>query len=110
MANLPLHVLFSTATQAGLEELYHTPQVFSQYSDLSYFRPGKAGSYKQPLIQQIAHATFDPLGVKQRFPCDSSMRSAREGLYKSWQCFRRMCAFSLFKNKGILYRIFLASI
>ena len=24
------------------------------------------------------------------------------GLYKSWQCFRRMCAFSLFKNKGIL--------
>jgi hypothetical protein len=21
---------------------------------------------------------------------------------KSWQCFRRMCAFSLFKNKGIL--------
>ena len=27
---------------------------------------------------------------------------ARAGLYKSWQCFRRMCAFSLFKNKGIL--------
>ena len=23
-------------------------------------------------------------------------------LYKSWQCFRRMCAFSLFKNKGML--------
>jgi hypothetical protein len=28
--------------------------------------------------------------------------SALAGLYKSWQCFRRMCAFSLFKNKGIL--------
>jgi hypothetical protein len=28
--------------------------------------------------------------------------SARAGLYKSWQCFRRMCAFSLFKNKEIL--------
>ena len=26
---------------------------------------------------------------------------ARAGLYKSWQYFRRMCAFSLFKNKGI---------
>ncbi len=23
------------------------------------------------------------------------------GLYKSWQCFRRMWAFSVFKNKGI---------
>ena len=32
--------------------------------------------------------------------------SARAGLYKSWQCFRRMCAFSLFKIKGILYREF----
>ena len=28
--------------------------------------------------------------------------SARAGLYKSWHCFRRMCSFSLFKNKGIL--------
>jgi hypothetical protein len=25
--------------------------------------------------------------------------SARAGLYKSWQRFRRMCAFFLFKNK-----------
>ena len=23
-------------------------------------------------------------------------------LYKSWQCFRGLCAFSFFKNKGIL--------
>jgi hypothetical protein len=25
------------------------------------------GSYKQPLIQQIVHAAFDPLGVRQHF-------------------------------------------
>jgi hypothetical protein len=31
-------------------------------------RPGKAGSYKQPLIQQIVHAASDPLGVRQQFP------------------------------------------
>jgi hypothetical protein len=30
--------------------------------------PGKAGSYKQPLIQQIAHTAFHPLGVRQHFP------------------------------------------
>jgi hypothetical protein len=35
-------------------------------------RPGKAGSYKQPLIQRIVHAVFDPLGMKQHFPCDSN--------------------------------------
>ena len=35
-------------------------------------RPGKAGSYKQPLIQQIAHAAFDPLGMRQHFPYDSN--------------------------------------
>jgi hypothetical protein len=35
-------------------------------------RPGKAGSYKQPLIQQIAHAAFDSFGVRQHFPCDSN--------------------------------------
>jgi hypothetical protein len=35
-------------------------------------RPGKAGSYKQPLIQQIVHAAFDPLGMRQHFPCDSN--------------------------------------
>ena len=29
-------------------------------------------------------------------------------LYKFWQCFRRMCVFSFFKNKGILQRIVLA--
>jgi hypothetical protein len=27
---------------------------------------------KQPLIQQVAHAAFDPLGVRQHFPCDSN--------------------------------------
>ena len=36
-------------------------------------RPGKAGSYKQALIQQIAHAGFDPLGMRQHFPCDSNV-------------------------------------
>jgi hypothetical protein len=30
--------------------------------------PSKAGSYKQPVIQQIAHAAFHPLGVRQYFP------------------------------------------
>jgi hypothetical protein len=34
--------------------------------------PGKVGSYKQPLIQQIVHAAFDPLGVRQHYPCDSN--------------------------------------
>ena len=28
--------------------------------------------YKQPFIQQILHAAFDPLGVRQHFPCDSN--------------------------------------
>ena len=32
-------------------------------------RPDKAGTYKHPLIQQIAHAGFDPLGMRQHFPC-----------------------------------------
>jgi hypothetical protein len=27
---------------------------------------------KQPLILQIVHAAFDPLGVRQHFPCDSN--------------------------------------
>ena len=31
-------------------------------------------------------------------------------LYKSWQCFRGLCAFSFLKNKRILWRIVLASI
>jgi hypothetical protein len=35
-------------------------------------QPGKAVSYKQPLIQQIVHAAFNPLGVRQHFPCDSN--------------------------------------
>ena len=34
--------------------------------------PSKAGSYKQTLILQIAHAAFDPLVVRQHFPCDSN--------------------------------------
>jgi hypothetical protein len=29
--------------------------------------PGKAGSSKQPLIQQIVHAAFDPLGGEAAF-------------------------------------------
>jgi hypothetical protein len=32
----------------------------------------ESGIIKQPLIQQIAHAAFDPLGVRQHFPCDSN--------------------------------------
>jgi hypothetical protein len=32
----------------------------------------QSGIIKQPLIQQIAHAAFDPLGVRQHFPCDSN--------------------------------------
>jgi hypothetical protein len=32
----------------------------------------EASSYKQPLIQQILHAAFDPLRVRQHFPCDSN--------------------------------------
>ena len=35
---------------------------------------------------------------------------ASGSLYKSWQCFRGLCAFSFFKNKGVLLRIVLASI
>jgi hypothetical protein len=37
-------------------------------------RSGKAGSYtnQTALIQQIAHAVFDPLGVRQHFPFDSN--------------------------------------
>jgi hypothetical protein len=31
---------------------------------------------------------------------------ARAGLYKSWQCFRRMCAFSLFKNNSVFFKEF----
>ena len=43
------------------------------YNDIKYYESnGKAGSYKQPLIQQIVHAAFDPLGVRQHFPCDSN--------------------------------------
>ena len=34
--------------------------------------PSKARSYKQTLILQIAHAAFDPLVVRQHFPCDSN--------------------------------------
>jgi hypothetical protein len=33
---------------------------------------GTVRSYKQPLIHQIVHAAFDPLGVKQHFPWDSN--------------------------------------
>jgi hypothetical protein len=36
------------------------------------FRPGKAVSYKQQLIQKIAHAAFDPLGMRQHFSYDSN--------------------------------------
>jgi hypothetical protein len=36
------------------------------------FHPGKAGSYKQPFIQQIAQSAFDPLVVRQHFPCGSN--------------------------------------
>jgi hypothetical protein len=35
-------------------------------------RPGKAGSYKQHVIQQIVHAAFDALRMMQHFPCDSN--------------------------------------
>jgi hypothetical protein len=30
---------------------------------LPHISPGKVGSYKQTLIQQIVYAAFDPLGV-----------------------------------------------
>ena len=39
-------------------------------------------------------------GLAKKYP--KMAAQARAGLYKSWQCFRRMCAFSLFKNEGIL--------
>ena len=32
----------------------------------------QSGIIKTALIQQIAHAAFDPLGVRQHFPCDSN--------------------------------------
>jgi hypothetical protein len=32
----------------------------------------QSGIIYKTLIQQIAHAAFDPLGVRQHFPCDSN--------------------------------------
>jgi hypothetical protein len=45
-----------------------------QYSKIvpPHISSWQSGSYKQPLIQQIVHAAFDPLGMRQHFPCDSN--------------------------------------
>jgi hypothetical protein len=49
---------------------------FFQYIEIIRLisRPGKAGSYKQPLFQQIVHAAFDPLEARRHFPCNSNFQ------------------------------------
>jgi hypothetical protein len=53
-------------------EVYTVTYLNTSKSSSLISHPGKAGSWKQPLIQQIAHAAFDPLGVRQHFPCDTN--------------------------------------
>jgi hypothetical protein len=68
--------------------------VFAELCIVTYFstpkssclisRPGKAGSYKQPLIQQIAHAAFHPLGRGSIFLAIVTSSNNNNGGMREW--------------------------